>query len=344
MPERRPVLLGARPDTEQRELVTLCDRAAGAAADVTAALELALDVGEHLPVPGAGRTAYLWSALASIASVDLTVARVLEPHLDALAILAQAHEPADPGTYGVFAAEGPGEPLRAEPDGGVHVLHGRKHWCSLAGVLDHALVSARVGEERQLFAVDLAQSGVKAVSGAWVARGLRAVDSGPVDFAGATARAVGEPGWYLGRPGFAWGGIGVAAVWFGGAVGVARQLLAAARTRPPDQVALMHIGAVDAQVHAARCVLEQAASAVDAGVLTGAAGSRAALRVRDITSLAAEEVLRRAAHGLGPGPLATDEEHARRVVDLELYLRQWHAERDQAALGQELTRSDAPAW
>ncbi len=177
-----------------------------------------------------------------------------------------------------------------------------------------------------------------------MARGLTAVDSGPVDFAGATARAVGEPGWYLDRPGFAWGGIGVAAVWFGGAVGVARRLLAAARTRPPDQVALMHLGAVDAQVHAARCVLEQAASAVDAGGLTGAAGSRAALRVRDIVSLAAEEVLRRAAHGLGPGPLATDEEHARRVVDLELYLRQWHAERDQAALGQELARSDAPAW
>ena len=311
---------------------------------MTAALALALDVGEQLPVPGAGRTTYLWSALASVAAMDLTVARVLEPHLDALAILAQANEPVDPGTYGVFAAEGPGEPLRAEPDRGVHVLHGRKHWCSLAGVLDHALVSAWVGEERQLFTVDLTQPGVEAVAGTWVARGLTAVDSGPVDFVGATACAVGGPGWYLDRPGFAWGGIGVAAVWFGGAVGVARRLLAAARTRQPDQVALMHLGAVDAQVHAARCVLEQAATAVDAGGLTGPGGSRAALRVRDTVSLAAEEVLRRAAHGLGPGPLATDEEHARRVVDLELYLRQWHAERDQAALGQELARSDAPAW
>ena len=93
----------------------------------------------------------------------------------------------------------------------------------------------------------------------------------------------------------------------------------------------MHLGAVDAQLHAARCVLEQAAYALDAGTLAGADGWRAALRVREVVALAAEDVLRRAAHGLGPGPLATDEEHARRVADLELYLRQWHAERDQAA-------------
>ena len=63
----------------------------------------------------------------------------------------------------------------------------------------------------------------------------------------------------------------------------------------------MHLGAVDAQLHAARCALEQASYAVDAGVLTGAAGWRAALRVREVVALAAEDVLRRAAHGLGPG-------------------------------------------
>ena len=42
--------------------------------------------------------------------------------------------------------------------------------------------------------------------------------------------------------------------------------------------------------------------------------------------------------------LGATEEHARRVADLELYLRQWHAERDQAALGQELLRPGAPGW
>jgi alkylation response protein AidB-like acyl-CoA dehydrogenase len=234
--------------------------------------------------------------------------------------------------------------LRASPNRTAYRLDGRKHWCSLGAVLDRALISARVGNERQLFAVDLQAPGVSAVIGTWVARGLASVDSGPMDFDDAAATAVGGPGWYLERPGFAWGGIGVAAVWFGGAVGVARRLRASASSRPPDQIALMHLGAVDAALHGARCTLADAAAAVDAGLVFGTAGAMASWRVREVVSLAAEVVLRRAAHGLGPGPLATDEDHARRVADLELYLRQWHAERDQAALGLAVLDEDRPPW
>ena len=117
VPDRGPVLLGEPSDDEQDELADLVDRAVEAGGDVAAALDLARVVGAQLPVPGAGRTAHLWSALASVAAVDLTVARTLEPHLDALAILDQAGRTPEPGTWGVFAAEGPGEPLRAEPRG-----------------------------------------------------------------------------------------------------------------------------------------------------------------------------------------------------------------------------------
>ncbi len=337
---RTPVLLGAPDDAARDQLAGLAARAHGAAGDVSAALGLATELGDLLPMPGDGRTAHLWSALATVGAADLTVARVLEPHLDGLAIMRQADVPAGDGTWGVFAAEGPGEPLRAVPSGSSYRLNGRKHWCSLAARLDRALVSAWVGEHRQLFAVDLHESGVSAVPGTWVARGLAAVDSGPVDFADVPARPIGEPGWYLERPGFAWGGLGVAAIWYGGAVGVARRLLASASDRPPDQVAWMHLGAVDAALHGARCALEDAATAMDAGQLTGSSGSLAALRVRQVVALAAEDVLRRAAHALGPGPLATDEDHARRTSDLDLYLRQWHAERDQAALGRHLGDGD----
>ena len=213
------------------------------------------------------------------------------------------------------------------------------------GALDRALVSAWVGEERRLFEVDLHHPGVTPVAGTWVARGLPDVDSGPVDLDAVPARAVGEAGWYLERPGFAWGGLGVAAVWYGGAVGVARRMLVAATGgREPDQVALMHLGAVDGVLHAARCALADAAAAIDAGRLLGLDGARSALRVRQVVGAAVEEVLMRAAHGLGPGPLATDEDHARRVVDLELYVRQWHAERDLAALGALLLDAPEPAW
>ncbi len=341
----RPVLLHQQLTADQqRELVTLAARASRAAADVPAALALAAEVGVALPPAGVGSTPHLWSALATLAATDLTVARVLEPHLDALAILAQAGIPAAPGTWGVFAAEGPGRPLRVDATGTSYTMTGRKHWCSLAGSLDHALVSAWIGEERRLFAVDLHDHRVAAVSGTWVARGLTDVDSGPVDFDGVPAAPVGEAGWYLDRPGFAWGGLGVAAIWYGGAVGVARRLLDSAARRAPDQLALMHLGAVDGALHAAWCALSDAATAIDAGVLLGADGARAALRVRQVVATAAEEILRRAAHCLGPGPLATEEEHARRVADLELYLRQWHAERDLVSLGDLLLEAGCAAW
>jgi hypothetical protein len=47
---------------------------------------------------------------------------------------------------------------------------------------------------------------------------------------------------------------------------------------------------------------------------------------------------------LGPGPLAFDEPHARRVADLTLYVRQHHADRDLAGLGSGLVESAEAPW
>ena len=58
-----------------------------------------------------------------------------------------------------------------------------------------------------------------------------------------------------------------------------------------------------------------------------------ATRTRQLVSDAARQVLATAATALGPAPLVAVEEHARRVADLEVYLRQHHGDRDLAALG-----------
>ena len=160
----RPTVVTLCPDLDDDpQLAALVADADDARGDVRRALEVAERWGPRLPPPGRGRTALLWSALATLGSVDLTVARVLEPHLDALAILDS--RPA--GVWGVWAAEGPGVRLRAEREGAGHVLTGRKPWCSLAGDLTHALVTAWVDDERrQLFVVDLRQPSVTACRGA----------------------------------------------------------------------------------------------------------------------------------------------------------------------------------
>ena len=304
---------------------------------VTASLRLAEALGGRLPHPGEGSTVVLWEALATLGAVDLTVARVVEPHLDACAILAEAGMQCPSGaTFGVYAAEGPRQRLEATELQGSVVLDGTKPWCSLADQVSHALVTAWVDDRsRGLFLVDLVDAGVRTDpdSPPWVARGLAAVTSTGLVLERVDATAVGAPGWYLTRPGFAWGGIGVAAVWYGGAVGVARRVHQALTRREPDQVGLAHLGEIDVALASSRAVLAEAARTVDGAEVAAGAASRLALQVRTEVADTVETVLRVADHALGPAPLALEEEHARRVDDLRLYVRQHHAERDRAALG-----------
>ncbi len=310
--------------------------------DIDAALGLARTIGARLPLPGNGRTAARWRALRELGRVNLTVARVIEAHADALAILAEAGEPVRAGTtYGVFAAEGPGAPVRAAGSadtGSGMVLDGTKPWCSLGSQLDMALVTAHVEGGRRLFEVDLRDPRVSAEpTSAWMARGLRTVTSTSLHFEGAPARPVGDVDWYLTRPGFAWGGIGVAACWYGGALGLQDYLAAAAR-EPLDDMTAVHLGRVDLALFAAGGALRLAADAVDLGCAGGAAGSLLALRTRTVVAQAAELTLHEVGHALGPAPLAFDEDHARRAADLTIYVRQHHGERDLAALGHAVRR------
>lgn len=105
----------------------------------------------------------------------------------------------------------------------------------------------------------------------WVAQGLADVPTTAVDFREVPAEPLGEDEWYLTRPGFAWGGMGVAAIWLGGAQSVADLLWQRSRQprKPLDDAALAHLGRVDLALSAASAVLDRAASAVDNGEATG---------------------------------------------------------------------------
>jgi alkylation response protein AidB-like acyl-CoA dehydrogenase len=314
----------------------LVSEAAEAGPDASAGLALAERYGPRLPLPGTGATALRWQILAAVGTADLTAARILEAHSDALAILAEGGEPVPDGQWGVFAAEAPHVALIGRRNTSGWTLDGTKPWCSLGELLDHALVTARTAAGGQLFSVDLRQESVRAEpSTGWVARGLRAVPSGPVHFDAATARPVGPPAWYLDRPGFAWGGIGVASCWYGGARALAGRLQAGSKEHNDDLLALS-VGTVDVALHAARVCLDDAAALVDTGRANGEAGSTLALRVRSIVADAVERTLAQCGHALGPTPLAFDERHARRVADLEIYIRQHHGERDLSALGRRI--------
>ncbi|QMU76705.1 acyl-CoA dehydrogenase [Streptacidiphilus sp. PB12-B1b] len=295
----------------------------------------------ELPLPGAGHTRSRWSTLTRIAEDDLALARLCEGHTDALAILAEldalgvAEVPQAPAgsRWGVWAAEPPGQPLEASQTATGWSLSGLKPYCSGARVCTDALVTARVGEQRRLFAVSTAQ-GVAPVPGSWPAAGMAASDTLDLLFDQTPAVPVGGPGAYLDRPGFQHGGIGVAACWYGGARAVADALLRAALDHGPEPHTLAHLGAVDSRLQGVGALLDRAAAEVDADPQDRRGGAALrSMRVRAATEDAAAAVLHHVGRALGAGPLGHDAAHARRVTDLTVYLRQHHGERDLAGLG-----------
>jgi alkylation response protein AidB-like acyl-CoA dehydrogenase len=313
--------------------------AAAAAGDAAAALPVADLAGQLLVGRPPG---VVLTALQALGATDLTVARVVEPHLDALLIRREAGLPSTAGRYGVFAAEAPGRVLQAGQQDGGWLLDGIKPWCSLAALLDRALVTAHTPGGRRLFDVDLHHPGVDASASDWVARGLSTVTTSDVTFTAVPAQPVGADNWYLQRPGFAWGGIRVAACWAGGARALIGTLRAFLGARPQlDPLRLANLGAADVAGWSAERALDHAGAVIASGDARGGAAVLLAARTRAVVAGAAETVLREVGHALGPAALGFDATHARRVADLTIYVRQHHAERDLAALG-ELVVAEAP--
>lgn len=356
-----PVRISSEP-VQLQALEPMLEKVRQSVADVPALLAVSAEIGWTAPQPGEGNTAKLWELLASVTSVDVAAGRILEPHLDAVVILAQAGMDQPAGAWGVFAAEGPGLKLTADRDeSGAIVLNGSKPWCSLAAHLDGAVITAHTANgTRAAFAVDLRHPGSSAETPAWTSRGLKEIPSGTVHFDHVPAAEVGGDDWYFQRPGFAWGGMGVAACWLGGAVAVARDYRnalskAADNGREPDQIALASLGEVDRIITSATGYLAQAAERIDAGRLDrpataggvpdddGAADNSAwseALRVRGTVASAVERVMALVSQNRGPAPLAFDETYGKRMADLALYVRQHHAMRDDAQLGSMALKGD----
>jgi alkylation response protein AidB-like acyl-CoA dehydrogenase len=310
-----------------------------------AAFTAAVESGRlDLPLPGSGATWRRWAAFADLAEEDLSLARLGEGHADAVAILAElgGPPPLTGSRWGVWAANPPGPSVTAIRQGGTWLLRGTKQYCSGARVCTNALVTARAGDEERLFAA--AVDGLEPHAGSWPATGMAGSDTLDVGFPAVPAEPVGPPGGYTGRPGFSHGGAGVAACWYGGARGVARALARAAAKRDVGPHALAHLGAVDITLRATRAALTRAADEIDAdpGDLRGE-GALRALRVRALAEATASDVLARTGRALGAGPLSHDEAHSRAVADLTVYLRQHHAERDLARLG-ELVAEHGATW
>jgi alkylation response protein AidB-like acyl-CoA dehydrogenase len=236
--------------------------------------------------------------------------------------------------FGVWAADKDGSRVAAERTPHGWRLSGVRVWCSGAGLLDAALVTADSTEGSILLLVDLDEPGVRPDPSTWATPALASTTTWTVHFDGVDVpadRQIARAGFYLGRPGFWHGSVGVAAAWAGGALGVADPLLGQ-RTTDPHR--LVHAGVVHAAGWTMRAALRTAAAEIDADPSDRAGmGMIRALTVRHVIERAATEIIDRCGRALGPAPLATDADHAQRVADLTLYIRQHHAEHDLETVG-----------
>jgi alkylation response protein AidB-like acyl-CoA dehydrogenase len=324
----------------------------GSLDDTTRVLRALIDAGlDRLPLPGRGATLKRWRILAAVAACDLALVKLFEGHTDALAILADIggnYRPLQGQAWGVWAAEPPAARLAAHPETPVGsenppiTLHGTKAWCSGAASITHALVTAwDHRDEPVLAAVDLHQPGVRVTHEGWMAVGMAASASVDVHFDNASAIQIGAPRAYLDRPGFWQGGGGIAACWYGAAAAIGGFVKQdAARRSDPHKLA--HLGAIDTALSATASLLRDTAARFDRDPAADA--MPATFRARLAAERAAIEVIQRAGRALGAAPLCRNRHFAHLMADLPVFIRQSHAERDEAALAERIVNEERGTW
>ena len=310
--------------------------------DHTAAAALDAALHTDAPQPGGGDTRQRWELLAGATAADAAVGRLVEGHLDAVAILREAGRDPRQQRYGVWASRAMGHRVMAEREPAGWRLSGSLPFSSGAGTVERALIVADTdadggaAKDRLLVEVSTGQAGFGIVAGSWPSIAMSATDSMTVQLDGVRVEAddvIGPPGYYTEREGFWYGSIGVAACWAGAAAAVAdRAIACAGRTSDPHAAA--DVGALHASVSAMSAMLDAAACELDRGALSDRSDAEAAaLTVRHVIEREAEAIVHHAGQAGGASLLSQDPRHASRVNDLLLYIRQSHGERDLAQLG-----------
>jgi hypothetical protein len=296
-----------------------------------------------VPLPGSGSTWARWQQLSDWSAENLSLGRLAEGHTDALAILAEdGRAPADSrAVYGVWAARsGQGDTKAERVDRGWQ-LTGSKPFCSGYGLFDRALVTAETPEGYRLFDLDVANHVVGVHAGSWQAVGMADSRSETLEFGGPPVPlelAVGEPAFYLDRPGFWFGAAGVAACWFGGAHGLVTHLTTTLSPGASESV-LAAFGDSVAQLGALRSVLKEAAAAIDRDPFDRAGRSKMRAQIaRQAVHHGATRILELTAAAAGARPLCHDQDQSQRAADLYVYLSQHHGLQEMAELGRQTLR------
>lgn len=299
---------------------------------------------EELPLPGQGQTAQRLQRLFAVGREDLSLAKLAEAHWDAVAVLSEAGRDAEPGVlYGVWASEIPGNALQIVEKNSELTLHGKKMFCSGASIVDRVLMTVRLSESNsnQSILVDLdlrnhPPENLQISSEPWCILAFEETKTSTLTFNQVVLspeNVIKEPDWYLSRVGFWQGALNPAACWAGGAAALVDFALKSKRN---DAHTLAHLAAMEASAWAMHALLKTAGQEIDENSSDREQAQLLALKCRHLIEQLCTDTIRRFARAYGPYPLACDASISRRYQELDLFLRQSHAERDLENLGHHL--------
>lgn len=270
----------------------------------------------------------LLEELMALGRADIPLSRLVEGHIDALRILAEADAAPAPGAlYGVWASRSGDTGLTGRWEEDDWRLSGRLMFTSGAQVIDRTLVTVATGPGNGVL-LDADVTDWRFDTGAWRTRAMEHSRSHRVDLDGpVTAHRVGPDNFYLDRWGFFPGGVGVAAVW----VGAAARLLDLLGS-PPEGVPAKHLrwGRARADLAGAVATVRQAGLALHQ---RPERPRRIATTCRAVVGAAVRRVLDETRTIAGPAGLAFDEPLTRAVDDLAMYVAQQSPDGDALFLG-----------
>ncbi len=270
----------------------------------------------------------LFDALRLVGRADLSVGRLFEGHVNALALFAWYGSTAqqdwlgarlaDARFFGVWATEPPPGVLLREGR-----LVGAKSFASGAGGLDHAIVTVQPVDGPRRLAVVPADDAERADTSGWRVRGMRATLSGRYELSGLAVDGtalLGAPGDYDRDPRFTAGAWRFTAVQLGGIEALVQEMrLAMPETARGDP--LRRAGFADAIAAMRGAWLWVRACAVRAAVDDPDAPAFARM-TRGVVERAALDVMELAARLVGTRSAFDGERVDKITRDLSLYLRQ----------------------
>lgn len=267
---------------------------------------------------------------------SLSLARLYEGHANAIGLVAaygaraqierMAEEAREGALFGVWAADD-AEGLQISDEPQRRSLRGRKIYCSGAGVVVRALVTARDADGRVWMLTPAQNQGERVDLSGWRVQGMRASATGTVDFTGVSVDSkdiVGGPGDYHRQPLFSGGAWRFAAAQTGGMEGLlhllAEHLRATGRGGDPHQLA--RFGEVSIAVETARLWVERAANLAETSDESAEAIVSYVNLARCAVERAALDLLERVQRSVGLTAFVRPHPIDRMARDLATYLRQ----------------------